>query len=55
MVPPRQEEKKDLGVKNDLSTDNHVAKIRGNISKMLNNIRLAFQYTDKDMIKELCQ
>ncbi|MPC19933.1 hypothetical protein E2C01_012861 [Portunus trituberculatus] len=49
----KTKEKKDLGViiKENLNLEKQINKIFGLSYKMLNTIRVAFQYKDKDMMR----
>ena len=46
---------KDLGVimQNDLSPENHINKLFGNTFGILRNIKVAFNYMDKEMMKKI--
>ena len=50
----KTKEEKDLGViiQENLSPEKHISKIFGLSYKMLTNIRVAFYYIDKDMMKK---
>ena len=52
---PRTKEEKDLGVviQDTLSPEQHTNKLFGSIYRMLANIRVAFYYMDKDMMKKI--
>ena len=53
----KTKEKKDLGViiQENRSPDKHINKISGLSYKMIINIRVAFHYMDKDMMKKSSQ
>ena len=48
-------EEKDLGVviQDNLSPKKHISRIFGDTFKMLRNIRMAFYFIDKDMIRKI--
>ena len=51
----KSEEEKDLGVTilDSLSPENHINRIFGSTYSMLINIRVAFTYMDKDMMRKI--
>ncbi|MPC26719.1 hypothetical protein E2C01_019865 [Portunus trituberculatus] len=53
----KTKEEKDLGVivQKNLNPQKHIRKIFGLAYKMLTNIRVAFQFMGKDMMKKLLQ
>ncbi|MPC78882.1 hypothetical protein E2C01_073384 [Portunus trituberculatus] len=51
----KNKEEKDLGViiQESLNPEKHISKIFGLSYKMLTNIRVAFPFMDKDMMKKI--
>ena len=49
----KSREEKDLGVQDSLTPERHINGICGSTHRMLTNIRVAFHYMDKDMMKKI--
>ena len=52
---PRTKEEKDLGlvIQDTLSPERHINQLFGSTYRMLTNIRVAFHYMDKDVMKKI--